>query len=1824
MKNFRRIVASFLIVSFAITQVLPASAAVDAENKGNVSKAQIEKQLKEKINENKENAKAKKSVKSKFDINRFSPSEREILRSKGINSTDQNAESELKLPSIKSGLIGTKSEKDTVPGKIIVKYKDGVSSEQIKTMTTQIAAKKEKSFSKLGIDVLKVKATETKNKIKELIENENVEYAEPVYVVRALSIESQNDPAYTSSRQWGLTAINPTDLWADVSEADRENVTLAVIDTGVDMDHPDLEDNIVSGYDFINDDNNPDDDYGHGTHVAGIAAGISDNGTGIAGVASGIKIMPIKALDSDGAGTTETIVAGIDYAVGHNVDVINMSLGSDADSHALEDAVNDAVNAGVIVVAAAGNEYGSDVCYPAAYEGVIGVGAADYIDGHFEEADFSNVGPEVDVVAPGVDIYSTVPIELDNYNTNVGDLNEDGYALLSGTSMATPFVSGMAALLQAKAKANDNNLNSDEVCTILKDTAVDIGDVGIDNETGAGIINGDDEQELGSLEFHTIDIEASDEYFDVGDTIGFDINLGANRNTLDTETDIDTPLKLMMRKFSYDYFSFEWISEPEEVMDVNIANGNASINYQPINSGLYAFYVQGNDQYMMSNTSFIGVYKDTNSEISGTVSLPQHQVAPNGGLNIDVIAWNGENEFNENIIIPEGENSVDYAIGVDDPLETDVYEYYIEYDIKTQGVNDYVLHGFYGEDNTEAIEGNASIVEVTEFDNAENIDMVLIPGVAISGTIAVPYDCDADGVYIRALNADTSYYELKYVDLDQDTQNVSYNIVVPKTLKNWVPTFANINSDNNTPNDSEDDYNDSYLASLQINDEELTYLISYDFLGGEPDGFLNQGYYATNETVPNYNIANKVNIAQDTLSNINFEILTANTIRGNLSLPVGVLAEEEMDIYVDAIAEDGTVYTDNISIEEGHNAEAYKLNVTPGENYVVRYEIPDMEYWGGDYNEEYSYIGYYAGNESVSQEQYASQLDVENADISNINFHIIKNATIIGEISLPDGVDVQDVDLEGSIFANSGDFYSNAYYTIGSGETSAEFTLKVPPTEEGYYLAYTLDEFSPDLDIVGLGYYADSSSVTEFDSAVSIDVSSGNVSGINFKMLTIPELENDVSNTKNNAYELGLKTVYNESLDYGADIDYYKFTTDEAGIYIIKSTGETDVFCNLYKVVGDDLNLIATNDDASETNYNFRIEEELQADTTYYLKVTGYDCTTIGDYGIVVTDEPESLVSISGDITSNEAILDSEFSFEVPENEAGYKIFYSIPVGYNENYSSIGYYDEGGTVKAENQATLVIEEKDDIILTLLNNVKPEATEIGVSGTAKVGNTLTGSYIYYDEDGDVEGTTTFKWLSSSTVDGTYTAISGANAATYELKSSNKDKYIKFQVTPIAENGIKYGVATRSEALGPIEASSNSSSGGSGGGGGGSSSGGSTSTTTPNQETKTTESGKTTVNTGSDGKEVANIVVDSSKLSYDITSDKVDKVTINATTTSAVDNISVSIPTNVLDDASKATKPILIESNNVSLEIEPGTINTNDVTGDVVFGVSELSLKDVTGEISNTPSESDLVFAVFDFDLNVGGKNVTAFDKPITITVKFDITKVKDLDKVAVFYYNEVDNKWEYVGGKVNKNGTITFTVEHFSEYGVIENNKTFDDIQTHWAKKDIEFLAARQIVNGIDDKNFAPNKNVTRAQFVTMIAKALRLKNKENTNIFTDIDKNSYYKDAVNAAYSAGIVSGVGATWFSPDDLITREQMACIIVRAYAYKTGDNMDEIMTTMQLRYTDEGKVSSWARRNVILANVFELMNGNLNKTFAPQNNSTRAESAAVIKRLIVKLDL
>ena len=309
----------------------------------------------------------------------------------------------------------------------------------------------------------------------DLRQNPNVSYVEDDAAVTAV------EPVFDGLEYedaWGVTHIGSNALHDQNIRG--AGVKIALLDTGIDYNHPDLDGNFMGGDNFISidpDNHDPYDDSwnSHGTHVAGIVAA-ERNGEGVVGVAPEASIYAIKVLDGAGFGTLSSLIAGIEWAVANEMDLVNMSIEVGMDFASLEQACIAAEDAGLLIVAAAGNSFGDEMMYPARYGSVIAVTATGMDDAALS---LSAVGPEMELAAPGDAIYSTIA--------------NGGYDLRTGTSQAAPHVTGVAALVLSSGF--DQDLDGDgivdhrDIRLRLQQTALDLGDPGLDNVYGYGLVD---------------------------------------------------------------------------------------------------------------------------------------------------------------------------------------------------------------------------------------------------------------------------------------------------------------------------------------------------------------------------------------------------------------------------------------------------------------------------------------------------------------------------------------------------------------------------------------------------------------------------------------------------------------------------------------------------------------------------------------------------------------------------------------------------------------------------------------------------------------------------------------------------------------------------------------------------------------------------------------------------------------------------------------------------------------------------------------------------------------------------------------------------------------------------------------------------------------------------------------------------------------------------------------------------------------------------------------------------------------------------------------
>ncbi|MCG9968815.1 S-layer homology domain-containing protein [Pelotomaculum terephthalicicum JT] len=316
-----------------------------------------------------------------------------------------------------------------------------------------------------------------------------------------------------------------------------------------------------------------------------------------------------------------------------------------------------------------------------------------------------------------------------------------------------------------------------------------------------------------------------------------------------------------------------------------------------------------------------------------------------------------------------------------------------------------------------------------------------------------------------------------------------------------------------------------------------------------------------------------------------------------------------------------------------------------------------------------------------------------------------------------------------------------------------------------------------------------------------------------------------------------------------------------------------------------------------------------------------------------------------------------------------------------------------------------------------------------------------------------------------------------------------------------------------------------------------------------------------------------------------------------------------PAAVVDLAIAEHKPIVLQDSEIIMYIPPEALTKGkEMTFSVMLASDET--------VQNAPGDTERK-AVYIFSASSGVTELHNFQQAVMMTLPIP-EDVSAPDKLGVYCLNEENNQWEYMGGRV-RDGKLVFSARHFSTFMVAESRKTFADIASHWAKRDIEIMAARQIVSGVGSDEFAPDTKISRAQFAALICRTLNLADNAAADLFNDVPATAWYADDVLKAAKAGLVVGADGK-FRPDDMITRQEMAAMIQRAYNYAGGQAPE----LKEITFSDKRSIDAWAYEAVRTVYSLGIINGRTDGSFGAADNATRAEGAVMLKNMMDKLGL
>lgn len=373
--------------------------------------------------------------------------------------------------------------------------------------------------------------------------------------------------------------------------------------------------------------------------------------------------------------------------------------------------------------------------------------------------------------------------------------------------------------------------------------------------------------------------------------------------------------------------------------------------------------------------------------------------------------------------------------------------------------------------------------------------------------------------------------------------------------------------------------------------------------------------------------------------------------------------------------------------------------------------------------------------------------------------------------------------------------------------------------------------------------------------------------------------------------------------------------------------------------------------------------------------------------------------------------------------------------------------------------------------------------------------------------------------------------------------------------------------------------------------------------------------------------ATLAVDASKVDGAIkdSSKKELVVDLSAGLKENIQNLNAEFTAGLIKNVADSKKSLAVKTGNATVNVPASVLAdlANVSSGTVKFSVNQVEPNAPSLPIAGVGEQS--VSRLYDLNISYSnhGKNeaYTTFREPVTVELAVNSSTIKDKRKTAAYYLDDKANKWVYSGGKV-VGDTVVFSTSHFSKYSVIENAQTFKDIQKHWAKDEIEVLASRKITLGKSIDSYAPEDKLTRAEFAVLLVRALNIPTQPYKGIFYDVtEKQSWSVLEIEAANRAGIVNGVSAGQFNPQDQITREQMATMIIRAIQYKDENLVKEL--PLNKPFSDHGKISEYAKEAVLQATTLGIIKGKTSTAFTPKDKTTRAESAVMLYRLLDTLE-
>jgi len=665
-------------------------------------------------------------------------------------------------------------------------------------------------------------------------------------------------------------------------------------------------------------------------------------------------------------------------------------------------------------------------------------------------------------------------------------------------------------------------------------------------------------------------------------------------------------------------------------------------------------------------------------------------------------------------------------------------------------------------------------------------------------------------------------------------------------------------------------------------------------------------------------------------------------------------------------------------------------------------------------------------------------------------------------------------------------------------------------------------------------------------------------------------------------------------------------TSDVAEIKIDDTayvSGEPKVISGL--IEGDNIvNILVTAQDGSEQNYQLTIHKESSENRLSLISLTHGTLTPIFDSSINSYD-----VSVGNAVNEIDIGIEKTSVFSNAKINDISTLLYNMQLVVGNNVCEIVVTAENGVT---NTYTLTINREADSALSNLTisqgSLAPSFSKDVFSYSASVDYEVTSLMLVANKSNE-EAT-----IKINNVD--YSA-GGSKIISLNLGINPIEVLVKASDDSTSTYNIV--VTRKAEVVIPTNPVVTGGGGGGGGGGG---------FKEPTDDVKTDSNGDVTVT---------------------VSFERIEKLIENLGSTlviEAEDNVrsntvSVNLSREILDLLLNSAKNLEIRMNGLKVEVSYELLSSFSISDELRVVSEKISDENIDRILAHRPENTTPLTQVFELRIKDGSNEIKNFSEEIKYTIEIDSSLLNDIKEVKICHINDNTGEYELFSSKVESSNRISFETSHNSKYVALEpltvipveeipeagfglDNIGFYDINTHWAKSYIEELASLEIVKGVSETEFAPDATVTRAQFAAYLMRSLELSTSGGSQRFVDVDRTDWFYDAVMSTYQAGIVSGMNEYEFKPNDYITREQMATMLIKAFLYQSKVDINSIVLSQEIRFNDQSEISSWALKYVLVSNSKGYMLGDPSKNFRPRDNATRAEAVTVIYNLVKDVEL